>query len=436
MYMRFNWREWWQQGKKRLGIFSNTLFGIVIVGIAFIIGIYVGGANSTSFVPATPPASIRNTTLGQSASVDFAPFWQAWQILQNTYVPRPNHPAISEQDKVWGAIKGLAGSYGDPYTTFFPPQDEKSFQTEITGNFGGVGMEVGEKNGAIIVISPLKGSPAEAAGIVAGDMILKINATSTATMTVDQAVNAIRGPVGSTVTLTILGPKDPQPRTVTITRRVIALPEINTLKLPGGIFDIQLYTFTSDSATLFRNALVAFAKSGDNKLILDLRGNPGGYLNAAVDMASFFLPSKDIVVREYSGGHGNDHTYYSKGYDVFDPHKDPNFKMVVLVDGGSASASEILSAALQQNGVAKLVGTQTFGKGSVQELIPLTSDTALKITVARWMTPNNSSISDVGITPNYVVPLTAANTAGGVDPQLQAAENVLLGQAATSSAMQ
>lgn len=415
------------------GTTTNIIIGIITVGAAFIIGMYVGSGNSSAFIPAMPPTNINNASLGEPNSVDFAPFWQAWRILQNTFVPAPHHATTTSQDKVWGAIQGLASSYGDPYTAFFPPQEEKSFQTEITGNFGGVGMEVGEKNGTLMVIAPLKGSPAQAAGIVAGDFILKINASSTANMTVDQAVNLIRGPVGTPLTLTVLGPKDKEPRTITVTRQVINIPEINTEQLPGGIFDIQLYTFTNDSATLFRNALVKFVQSGDSKLILDLRGNPGGYLDAAVDMASFFLPSSDIVVREDSGGHGNDHTYYSKGYDVFDPHKDPNFKMAVLVDGGSASAAEILSAALEENGVAKLVGTQTFGKGSVQELIPLTSNTALKITVAQWLTPNGNSISGVGITPNYVVPLTLQNTAGGADPQLQAAENILLGRPATTT---
>ncbi len=426
--MHINWDAW----KNKLGTVTNLSIGIIIVGAAFIIGIYVGGGNSGSFVPTTPPANVSNATVGQPTSADFAPFWQAWKILKNTFVPAPNHSIPTAQDKVWGAIQGLAASYGDPYTTFFPPQAEKSFQTEITGNFGGIGMEVGQKNGTLVVIAPLKNSPAAAAGIVAGDFILKINGTSTADMTINQAVAIIRGPVGTPITLTVIGPKDKEPRTLTLTRQVINIPEINTEKLPGGIFDIQLYTFTTDSATLFRNALVKFAQSGDNKLILDLRGNPGGYLDAAVDMASFFLPSNDIVVQE-DAGHGNNHIYYSKGYDVFNPQKNPNFKMAILVDGGSASAAEILSAALQENGVAKLVGTQTFGKGSVQELIPLTNTTALKITVAQWLTPNGSSISNVGITPNYVIPLTLENTAGGIDPQLQAAENILLGKAATST---
>lgn len=426
--MRFNWNFF----KSKIGTSTNIIIGVVIVGIAFIIGMYVGGNNANGFVSSLPPSFVNNASVGQPASVDFAPFWQAWHILQDTYVPAGGLASTTNQDRVWGAIKGLADSYGDPYTTFFPPKEEKSFQTEITGNFGGIGMELGEKNGTIIVIAPLKGSPAAAAGIVAGDAILKINASSTASMTIDQAVNLIRGPVGTTVHLTVIGPTDREPKTIAITRQTISIPEINTQKLPNGIFDIQLYTFTTDSATLFRNALIKFAQSGDQKLILDLRGNPGGYLDAAVDMASFFLPSNDIVVRE-DGGNGNNHIYYSKGYDVFNPQKDPNFKMAILVDGGSASAAEILSSALQENGVAKLVGTQTFGKGSVQELIPLTSATALKITVARWLTPNNSWISGVGITPNYIVPLTAQNTAGGVDPQLQAAENILLGKAATST---
>jgi carboxyl-terminal processing protease len=421
------------QPGKRLAKISTITVGVLAIGVAFVIGFYVGAGQPNSLLPSTAPATIQNPSgisgqYGQPSGVDFSLFWKAWQILQNTYVPTPQHPNVSDQDKVYGAIKGLAGSYGDPYTTFFPPADETSFQTEITGNFGGVGMEVGGEDGAIVIIAPLKGSPAEAAGIKAGDIILKINASSTADMSVDEAVNTIRGLVGTKVMLTVEGPGDKEPRTVSIIRQVITIPELNTQKLSGGIFDIQLFTFTADSATLFRNALEEFAKSGDDKLIIDLRGNPGGYLDAAVDMASFFLPSKDIVVTEDTGGHGQNEVYYSKGYDVFDPSRDPNFKMAVLVDGGSASASEILSAALEQNGVAKLVGTQTFGKGSVQELIQLTPATALKITVARWLTPNGQNISDQGLKPDIEVPLTSQNTANSVDPQLQAAENLLLGK--------
>lgn len=360
--------------------------------------------------------------------VDFSPVWDAWNIIQQDYVPvqvASSSPVATstpdlQQQEVWGMISGLATSLNDPYTYFLPPTENQEFSSDMSGTFDGVGMEIDQKNGQIVVLSPLVGTPASKAGILAGDQILDINGTSTAQMDVDTAVDDIRGPAGSKVTLTILRTGWSAPKTFVITREPINVPEVETTSLPDGIFVISLAEFTANSPDLFRDALRQFVQSGDNKLILDLRENPGGYLDAAVDIGSYFLPSGDTIVTEDYDGHQPNIVHKSYGYDVFNS----NLKMVVLVDGGTASAAEILSSALRYYGVAQLVGSNTYGKGSVQELVPITSDTNLKITVARWLPPSGEPIPTTGIVPDVVVNLSTSSTA---DLQMQKAVSILGG---------
>ena len=327
---------------------------------------------------------------------------------------------MTDQEKVYGAISGLTNSLGDPYTVFFPPVESEMFAADVRGNFEGVGMEVLAKDGVINVVSPLKNSPAERAGMRAGDKVIKINDKVTSGMATEDAVKLIRGPKGTKVTLTVSRTGVKEPLEISIIRDTIDLPVINTETLPGGIFKISLYSFTATSPNLFRGALREFVSSNNDKLLIDLRGNPGGYLEAAIDIASWFLPANKVVVRE-SFSKSDERVYRSRGYNIFSD----KLKVVILVDKGSASASEILAGALKEHGIAKLVGERTFGKGSVQELINLTEDTTLKITVARWLTPNGNSISDTGVSPDYAVSLTQEDRSKGVDPQLQKALEIL-----------
>jgi len=394
------------------------LIGLPAVVLAFFIGLFVGGRNSAPAL--TPNADL--TDMSAVSSTQFAPFWKAWQVLDQKFVTAASTTA---QQKVWGAIQGLASSYGDPYTVFFPPQQSKEFQDDITGNFEGVGMEIGIKDGQLVVVAPLKGSPAEIAGIKAGDAILSINGTSTSQMTTDQAVQLIRGPKGTKVTLSMLPAKSTTPVTRVVTRDIINIPTLDTETKPGGIFVIHLYSFTSESPNLFRNALQTFIATGDHKLILDLRGNPGGYLDAAWDMASWFLPAGKTVVTEDFGKNQPPQIYRSKGYNVFNADA---LQMDILVDSGSASAAEILAGALHEQGVAKLVGVKTFGKGSVQELVPITSDTSLKVTIARWLTPNGHNLSHDGLDPDYVVPPGDKDAPGGKDSIMDKAIQLLTAQ--------
>lgn len=386
---------------------------IIVVAIAsFVFGYMQGGSRALVSAEAS---FLQNTGAGQPDEVDFAPFWKAWGIVKRDFVPTGSTTSIAnDQTLVWGAIQGMVESLGDPYTTFFPPVESKAFAADIKGTFSGVGMEVGLNGGVVTVVSPLKGSPAEAAGMRAGDKILKIDETDTAKLSTEEAVRLIRGEEGTPVTLSV-GREGKAPFEVVIVRQVINIPIIESKSLGDSIYYIALYSFTETSPQLFRGALREFVQSGDKKLILDLRGNPGGYLDAALDMASWFLPPGTVVIREDRGSGKEETLFRSRGYDIFAD----DMPFVILVNEGSASASEILAGALSEHGKATLVGEKTFGKGSVQELLSVTGDTSIKVTIARWLTPNGNSISVAGITPDILIENTEADLKAGKDRVLE-----------------
>ncbi|MEI8130065.1 MAG: S41 family peptidase [bacterium] len=398
--------------KTRAKIAIGAVSVLLLSGV-FYVGFFVGSRHHTYEEQVTTVVNKDNqAVLGQA---DFAPFWKVWNIMDQKF---PGADKISAQDRVYGAIKGLVASTGDPYSVFFPPQDSKNFSDTISGSFEGIGMEVGIKDKVLTVIAPLKGTPAEKAGILPGDKILKINGKTTEDMSVDQAVTIIRGPKGTSVTLSMYREGKTKPNDVVVTRDVIDVPTIDTKLRSDGVYVISLYSFSATSATLMEKALEDFSKSGSKDLVIDLRGNPGGYLDAAVDMASFFLPEGDTIVTEDFGKNGSPKIYRSKGFDLLDMK---NIKVAVLVDKGSASASEILSGALQQHNVAPLIGETTYGKGSVQEVLDVTKDTTMKITVAKWLTPNGSWISEHGLKPDIPVTVSDKDIADHVDPVLNRA---------------
>lgn len=382
------------------------------------------------------PAAVAQT-LGVDAppeGVDFSPVWKAWAVMDEKFVPASvptttastSEPVIAgtpDEKRVYGMIQGLAESLGDPYTYFLPPVEQKQFQEDLSGNFEGVGMEIAVRDGALVVVAPLKGTPAERAGMKPGDILLKINGADTRGMDVTSAVNLIRGPKGTEVTILVAREGWSEPKDIKVMRDVINIPVLET-KVVDGVFVIGLHNFTSNSPLLFRQALREFVASGNSRLIIDLRGNPGGYLEASVDMASWFLPSGKIVVTEDYAGNSENVDHRSRGYDIFNQ----NLKMVILVDKGSASASEILAGALRHWDKAQLVGTATFGKGSVQELIPITSNTALKVTVARWLMPDGVQIPKDGIKPDVEVKVTEEDVEAGRDAQMQKAVDILFGR--------
>ena len=348
-------------------------FTILLLLVFFGLGIYVGFNNRPEI---DKVVNILGKETAVETTADFSPFWKVWNDINDKY---PNASELDDQNKVYGAISGLVGSLDDPYSVFFKPDEAKLFQEDVMkGSFGGVGMEIGMKDKIVTVIAPLKDTPAYRANIKPGDKILKIDDKVTSDITVDEAIKLIRGDIGTTVTLTTFHDGDREPKEIKIVRSNISIPTLDT-ELKDGVFVIRLYSFSSTSADLFRNALKEFSTSHTDKLLLDLRGNPGGYLDSAVSMASWFLEGGKIVVTEDYGGNEKPKIYRSQGYNVFND----NLKFVILIDGGSASASEILAGAMQDYKKAILVGEQSYGKGSVQEVVNVTPDTLLKITVAR-----------------------------------------------------
>ena len=267
----------------------------------------------------------------------------------------------------------------------------------MKGEFEGIGAEIGIRKNILIIISPLAGSPAKIAGLKAGDKVLNIDDVSTADITLDEAVRLIRGRKGTNVTLTVLRNGEDKTQKITITRNTIMIPVLETEKLENGIFRINLFSFSGKAPYEFQKAVREMLLSNSDKLILDLRGNPGGFFDAAVAIASWFLPEGEIVAKEEFRDK-DPIIYRSSGYDVL-----KGIRVVILIDKGSASASEILAGALQEHGIATLIGEKTFGKGSVQELEKITSNTSLKLTIARWLTPRGRSISQEGLEPDIVI---------------------------------
>ncbi len=410
---------------------------IVLATALFFGGVFAGGV----FVGSTERIALMAAELGMvggesmPAGVDFAPVWKVWHTLDEKFVDTHAtttlasetevHTPTLAQERIWGMARGLAASTGDPYTVFMPPSESESFQNDINGSFEGVGMEIAIRDGVLTVVAPLKNTPAYRAGIKSGDNIITIDDVNAEYMGVTEAVERIRGPRGSEVVLGVVREGTAGILEIAIVRDTIIIPTIDTQLRDDGVFVIALYNFSAQSPELFRQALIEFTNVHTDKLIIDLRGNPGGYLSAAVDMASWFLPDGAVVVTEDYGNKQDPIVHRSRGYDIFNEH----LKLAVLIDRGSASASEILAGALAKHDKATLVGTQSFGKGSVQELVDITDDTTLKVTIARWLFVDGSSIADSGITPDVPVdvdnaPKDASGTIIG-DPILDVAVKFL-----------
>ena len=388
--------------------------------ILFLIGFFVGNGTHVQ-LPWDTGVSIQTTSPIGPGGADLAPLFKAWKILDENFVSATSTATTTSEEKVWGTIAGLATSYGDPYTTFFPPKAKSLFDSQVQGGFEGVGMEIGIKGGSLVVVSPLSGTPASRAGIKSGDFILKIDSKDTGGMATDDAVSLIRGKGGTTVKL-LLQRASGKPFEVSLVRETINLPTVDTKLRSDGVFVIRLYTFNALAPNKFRNALREFANSGSNKLVIDLRGNPGGYLEVAVDLASWFLPIGDTIVTEDFGPKQSADVQRSRGYDVFGN----NITIAVLIDEGSASASEIFAGALHDHGKATLVGKKSFGKGSVQQVFEIGDNTSLKVTIARWLTPKGISISHEGIKPDIEASITDEDVKAGKDPQADRAAQFLL----------
>jgi len=391
--------------------------GIILIIVILTFGGFIIG-RKTAPAPAAHDRIFFNRELGKPTVIDFSLFWDALSKIEERYV---DSDKIDYQKILYGAISGMVESLGDDYTVFMPPEKTDSFVKSVSGkdSFEGVGMELGIKEKILTVVTPIEGTPAYSAGIKAGDKILKIDDKTTEGMTTEEAVSLIRGEKGTQVTLTIIRKNLDKSKEYTLTRDTIEVPVIRWEMLDNGIAYIKIYQFTANLPSKFEDIVTQLLGDNAKKIIIDVRNNPGGYLETAVDVASWFLPENAVVVREeFKNGEKNE--YKSAGYKSLQ-----DFKTVVLVNGGSASASEILAGALRDIKGIKLIGEKTFGKGSVQTLESLRDDSSLKITVAKWLTPSGVSIADEGLKPDVEVELTEDDASNGRDPQLDKAIEIL-----------
>lgn len=410
----------------RFGMYTATL---LLAVATFFVGWQLGQQQVDASGP--QQAGLWSFLIGtpeQPETVELTEVWRVWDLLEEKFAQSSSTNNVTTESRVEGMIEGLVNSYDDPYTTYLPPADAEQFGEDIAGNFGGVGMEVGMRNDVITVIAPLPDTPAEQAGLVAGDVIVQIDDTSTEDISVDRAVQLIRGEPGTVVSLMIYRQGETDFRTIDVTRDTITIPTIETEQI-GDVFTIKLFSFNAIAEAEMQLALREYVRSGAPKLVFDLRGNPGGYLQSAINIASFFLPTGKVIVREQFGDDRPEELYRSTGRTLggLAPQE-----MVILIDGGSASASEIVTGALQEHDVATVIGQQSFGKGSVQELVELPTGASLKVTIARWLTPNGTSISDGGLAPDIVITRTVEQVLADEDPQLDAALRFLAGETVVS----
>lgn len=345
---------------------------------------------------------------------DFGIFWEAWKTIEEKYALGP----LDYQKMVYGAISGMVNSLDDPYTVFLSPEDNKMFEQDMEGSFSGIGAEIGFRDKMLTIIAPLKDSPAEKAGIFSGDVILKIDDKEIMEMSLDEAVRLIRGEKGTKVRLTINRNGIEKPKEIEITRDIIVVNTVEWEMKDNKIAYIRINQFKADTATELDNKIDEMLLNELHGIILDLRNNPGGYLDVAIDVASRFMDKDKVVVIEDYGVKQDIHK--TDGPKRFD-----NILIIVLVNEGSASASEILAGALRDNLGSKLVGKKTFGKGLVQEMERLKDGSALKITVAKWLTPDGTNINKNGIEPDFEVDMTEQDYKEKSDPQLEKALELL-----------
>jgi carboxyl-terminal processing protease len=421
-------KHWYTVSMKRKILLGTSVF---VLALGLLGGVYVAGYTiGTKHPEIVTVRGVENIDANGVANIDFGTFWQAWEVINNSYLKNEN---VSNEKKLQGAIKGLVDSLGDPYTEYFPPEDNKKFLEDISGNFGGIGAELGIQNRQLVVIAPLKGTPAERAGLQAGDAILLINTSSTENISIEEAVNSIRGPKDTAVKLTIFRDGWEKPKEFNIIRETIVVPTVKATKI-GDIARVELYNFNDNADSAFYDAVAGALGDGSKGLILDLRNDPGGYLEVAVDLAGWFLPKGTLVVSEEGrsdaarvAGEGNSNDvvklqeFKANGNGAL-----VDFPVVVLIDKGSASASEILAGALHdQRKDIKLVGETSFGKGTVQQLENLTDGSSVKVTIAHWVLPSGHILENGGIKPDVEVAITDDDIKNKKDPQLDKAVEVL-----------
>lgn len=396
-------KKLWGKVRQR-GFVKNTSFVLGLV-LVFVLGVLVGDGR----LRVAPQGQYGNIT-GLPRNLDYSSLNQIYDALRQNYDGN-----LSESQVLDGLKHGLAESTKDPYTQYFTPSEAKAFNGELEGiSLTGIGAQLDQdQSGNIVVMSPLDGSPAAAAGVKAKDIIVTINGTSTAGMNVNDAVNKIRGPKGTKVTLGIVRDGN-QPLNISITRDTITVPTASGKILDGNIGYLQVSQFSSDTFDLVQKAVDNFQQNGVKKLVLDLRDNPGGEVDSAQDISSLWL-GKDTLIEQEKRGKTVIDSLKATGVDTL-----KGMPTVVLVNGGSASAAEITTLALHDNHAAYVIGEKSYGKGVVQSVIPFSDGSELKVTIAKWYGPNDENIQHKGITPDQVVKEPTDATPDN-DPQLNAA---------------
>jgi len=392
---------------------TKIIIGAVIIG-SFILGWAFGAQNAKlSLVGFTPKLIERDLS---ESEADFSIFWRAWDLLVEKYDGQ-----VDYEKMIYGAIRGMTESLEDPYTSFLTPEESRLLENDLSGVIYGIGAEIGIKNEALTVISPIANSPAERSGLTAGDIITYINDESTVNMSINEAVYNIRGEEGTTVKLTIKRGDDV--RELNIKREKITVESVNHRVIEESIGLVEITRFDERTTPNLQKALDDFISKNIKKIILDLRDNPGGYLDESISVSSEFLKSGVVVTEKRNiDGNGNKYEYKVSGRGRMTGDE---IRIVVLINKGSASASEIVAGALKDHRRAVLVGETTFGKGSVQEVESLPRGAKLKITIAHWHTPNSLSISEKGIKPDHEVKLTEDDYNNNRDPQIKKAIELL-----------
>lgn len=370
------------------------------IGIVFFIGYYFGVNGFKLESGAFPKVKLSRDLPKNRGDIDFALFWKVWDTIDSSYYDKSK---IDVSKMVYGAISGMVGGLGDPYTAFLAPEENKVVEEDLSGGFQGVGIQIGFKGKNLAVMAPLPDSPAEKAGVKAGDLIIGIVdlekkiEIGTSGINLNDAVKLIRGKAGTKVTLVLLRGESTESFRKEITREAIDVPSVTVSYLDGNIAHIKLIKFGADTDSEWQKAVKEINEKNINSVVLDMRNNPGGYMQSAVDIAGEFLKSGTIVTVEDKGENGKiEHRTSRQG-------SFQKIKAVVLVNGGSASASEILAGALSENLGIKLVGDKTFGKGTIQEPLQLEKGSSLHITIAKWLTPKGNWIHGKGITPDVEI---------------------------------
>lgn len=395
---------------------------LLIVILSFIIGWQLGHRDvSLKWAGVSSPVNFINTQPPKDTAVDFKLFWDTWDLLGRSYLDKK---AIDPQKMFYGAIQGMVAAVGDPYTVFLPPEQQKSSKDELNGSFSGVGIQLGfNKDKRLIVMAPLSGTPAEEAGIKPQDIIVKIHDKDTTNMTLPEAVQLIRGPKGTQVTLTMYRDGDTDTKNYTLTRDTIIVKSVEVSykdTLSGKkIAVIKLSRFSQNTNREWETVVSDILVKDPQSVILDVRNNPGGFLEGAVFIASEFLDGGNVVQQENAKGE-------KSAFKVNRPGKLLQIPLEVLINKGSASASEIVAGALQDRKRAKLIGEKSFGKGTIQEAQDLPHGTGIHITVAKWLTPNGRWVNDSnGFEPDVKIEIDKNQQDQTKDPVLDKALELL-----------